>query len=184
MKRTRQHVAPTRRRTRSVTLAAYVLTGTLLWAVWNESAAPHILLQGGLLSWLALTLSSRVLLQSDYPSLFHLHPLTLIRYMTVLVIAIFQSGIHAIRILVTGRMHLGIIDLPTNIKDPFHGVMVANAITLTPGTVTVEFEKGRFKVIWIDCRTTDPQQASEQIKGRFERVFLPLKPFWNRGGTA
>lgn len=163
-------------RTRSKALAAYVLTGTLLWAIWNESIAWHTLLQGLGLSWLALTLSSRVLLQSDYPSLFHIHPLTLLRYVTVLVVAIFQSGIHAIRILVTGRMQLGMIDLPTTIKDPFHGVMVANAITLTPGTVTVEFEKGVFKVVWIDCRTTDVQQASERIKGRFERVFLRQAP--------
>lgn len=184
MKRTRQEGAFVPRRRRSLTLAAYVLVGTLLWAVWNESIALHTLLQGGVLSWLALTLSSRILLQSDYPSLFHLHPLTLLRYMAVLVVAIFQSGIHAIRILITGRMHLGVIDLPTNIKNPFHGVMVANAITLTPGTVTIEFEEGVFKVVWIDCRTSDRQKAGERIKGRFERVFLPGAYRQKTGGAT
>ena len=66
---------------------------------------------------------------------------------------------------------MGVVDLPTSITNPFHGVLVANANTLTPGTVTIDHSHGNFKGIWIACATTDPDEAAEMIKGSFERVF-------------
>ncbi len=153
--------------------AVCVLVGTLLWAAWNESLAPGMLVQGALVSFSALVITNRFLLKAPYQQVFRLHPFTLFRYVAVLVLAIFQSGIHAMAVTLTGRMDVRVIDLPTRLRNPFHGVLVANAITLTPGTVTVDHTEGRFKVIWIECLTTDPEVAGELIKGRFERVFMP-----------
>ena len=158
--------------TRTASFVAYLLVGTLLWAAWYESVSPHVLLMGALLTWLAIAVTSRDFLKADYPEAFAIRPLTLLRFVGVLILAIFESGIHAIRITLTGRMKLGVMDLPTAIENPFHGVLIANAITLTPGTVTIEHVQGRFKVVWIECLTDDPREAGDLIKGRFERVFL------------
>lgn len=158
--------------TRRATLAAYLLIGTFLWSVWNESLAPHTLVQGVGLTWLAIFLTSRYFLRADYSAVFTVNPLVFIRFVSVLLLAIFQSGMHAIYITLTGRMQLGVMDLPSDVTDPFHGVLIANAITLTPGTVTIEHVQGRYKVVWIECLTDDPREAGEMIKGRFERVFL------------
>ncbi len=157
-----------------------VLAGTLVWAVWNESFSATVLAQGVCLSALALLVTNRYLLKAPYQQVFRISPFTLARYVVVLVVAIFESGIHAIAITLTGRLNVGVIDLPTAIRNPFHGVLVANAITLTPGTVTIDYHDGSFKVIWIECLTADPEAAGELIKGRFERVFLPAA----RGGAA
>jgi multicomponent Na+:H+ antiporter subunit E len=67
---------------------------------------------------------------------------------------------------------VGVVNVPTEITDPFQGVLVANAITLTPGTVTIDHREGMFKVIWIDCDTNDPVVAADRIKASFERVFF------------
>lgn len=150
---------------------AYLAVGTFLWVVWNESIALQFILQGLLLTWLALTLTSRYFLRANYPQTFSIHPFTLARYVWVLIVAIFQSGIHAMYITLTGKIQIGVIDIPTDLRNPFHAILVANAITLTPGTVTIEHTQGSFKVVWIECLTDDPQKAGELIKGRFERVF-------------
>ena len=153
-------------------LAAIVIL-TVVWAVWMESFALWVLLQGALLSALALHITNRHLLGDAWQERFKLHPLTLLRFLGVLVVEIFRSGFHAMWVTVTGRIDVGVVDLPTRITDPLHGTLVANAITLTPGTVTVEYRPGSFKVVWIECATTDADEAAEMIKGRFERVFVP-----------
>ncbi len=159
--------------TKHGSLFVFVLIGTLFWAIWNESSAPKTLLTGAVLTWLSITITNRYLLKEQYQKLFRIHPLRLLRYLGVLILAIFESGIHAIYITLTGRIDVHIVDLPTALQNPFHGVLVANAITLTPGTVTIDHQNGSFKVIWIEAGTENLQEASEMIKGRFERVLEP-----------
>ena len=151
----------------------FVLIGTLFWAIWNESFRPATLITGTFLSWLSFALTNRYLLRSRYQEMFRIHPIRLLHYIGVLILAIFESGIHAIYITITGRIDVHIVDLPTQLRNPLHGVLVANAITLTPGTVTVDYQPGFFKVIWIERVTPDVQEAGKLIKARFENVFEP-----------
>ncbi len=146
---------------------------TLVWAIWNESYTPRTLLQGALFSWIALFVTNRYLLRAQYQRLFGTSPLRAVRYILVLLQEIYRSGVHAMHLTISGKIDVGVVDLPTAIENPFHAVLVANAITLTPGTVTIDYRPGSFKVIWIECATTDPDQAAEMIKGRFERVIMP-----------
>ena len=144
---------------------------TLVWAIWNESYTRATLVEGAVLSLGVLLLTNRYLLKARYQDLFRLHPLKILRYILVLIVEIFRSGIHAMYVTVTGRIDVGVVDLPTDITNPFCAVLIANAITLTPGTVTIDYHPGNFKVVWIECLTSDSDEAAEIIKGRFERVF-------------
>jgi len=152
-----------------------IITAVLafVWAVWKESHSLRTIVEGFLLSGLAIFVTNRYLLKARYEEVFRLNPLTALRYVVVLLGEIFRSGVHAMYVTLTGRINVGVVDLPTRITDPFRGVLVANAITLTPGTVTIDHKQGTFKVIWIECLTTDADEAAEMIKGSFERVFDP-----------
>lgn len=146
---------------------------TALWCAWSESIAPQTILTGAGFSVLALLLTSRFLLRDSYASRFLLPPSTVLRYLGVLFVEIFRSGVHAIAVTLTGRMNVGVVRIPTALRDPLHGTLVANAITLTPGTVTIDYHEGRFTVVWIEAREGDSREIADDIKGRFERVFLP-----------
>ena len=51
--------------------------------------------------------------------------------------------------------------------------MLANSITLTPGTITMDIDErdGQcwYYIHWIDVQETDRVQAGEAIKGRMEK---------------
>ena len=158
-----------------------VFVFTVVWCVWNESFATRTIIEGALFSALALFVTNRFLLKGSYYDIYAVNPLTLIRYAFVVLIAIFRSGFDAIRITLTGRLNVGIVDVPTEVTDPFRAVLIANSITLTPGTVTVEYSEGVFKVVWIDCVTHDPEEAGEMIKGSFENALL--RPIAEEGGA-
>jgi|GEM_PF-408872 len=145
---------------------------TAVWCIWSGAFTPLRLAEGFAFSAAALTITNRMFLTYSYQKRYTLPGFTILTYVLVLAVEIFRSGYHAIRITVKDRINVGVVDLPTEIDTPLHGALTASAITLTPGTVTIDYSPGKFKVIWIDCYTTDPQEAAEAIKGKYERVLL------------
>ena len=64
----------------------------------------------------------------------------------------------------------GIIKVKTSLKNEFAKTILANSITLTPGTLTVDVDGNDFYVHWINVSSNDPEVQKELILGRFERV--------------
>ena len=63
----------------------------------------------------------------------------------------------------------GIVKVKTNLKTPAAITMLANSITLTPGTLTINaLADGTLYVHWIFVKTEDPDEAARCIIGRFE----------------
>lgn len=145
-----------------------------VWCIWSESFHWTSWLQGAVLGGIALLITRSLFLNRPYLTHYRLPFGVLAHYVGAVFVEIFRSGFHAIRIMVTDRLNVGVVDIPTPIHNPLAGTLVATAITLTPGTVTIDYSPGRFKVIWIDCFTNDPTLAAQVIKGRYERVIRPL----------
>ncbi len=66
----------------------------------------------------------------------------------------------------------GIVKVKTTLKSDTALTFLANSITLTPGTMTVDIdpENGFLYIHWIDVKTEDVQKASELIVKVFEDV--------------
>lgn len=63
----------------------------------------------------------------------------------------------------------GIVKVKTKLKTPLGRAFLANSITLTPGTLTVEMKDEYFYIHWIDVTGTDIKSASEMIVAKFEK---------------
>lgn len=69
----------------------------------------------------------------------------------------------------------GIVAIRTNLKTPLARTLLANSITLTPGTITVETRDDVFYIHWISVADEDVEEATRKIVGKFEsylEVFL------------
>jgi len=66
----------------------------------------------------------------------------------------------------------GIVKVKTNLKSDTALTFLANSITLTPGTLTVDIDtdNGVLYVHWIDVKDKDTKAATEIIVGRFEKI--------------
>lgn len=65
----------------------------------------------------------------------------------------------------------GIVKTRTRLRSRAARTLLANSITLTPGTLTVDLlPDGVLYVHWLHVRATDPEQARERIVARFERI--------------
>ena len=69
----------------------------------------------------------------------------------------------------------GIVKVKTTLTNTTAKVALANSITLTPGTLSVEMtDDGYLYVHWIKVRTTDVEEATEMIIRKFEKVLKEI----------
>lgn len=75
----------------------------------------------------------------------------------------------ALRVLSPG-LHLkpGVVKIRTSLKSDIARVLLANSITLTPGTMTVELADDALYIHWIEVGADDPVEAARKIIGPFE----------------
>ena len=69
-------------------------------------------------------------------------------------------------------IHPGIVKVKTSLKSDTGLTFLANSITLTPGTLSVDIdrEKGYIYVHWIEVRSKDVEGATKCIVERFEKI--------------
>lgn len=64
----------------------------------------------------------------------------------------------------------GIVKVKTRLKSPIGRMILANSITLTPGTLTIDMKDDELYIHWIDVETLDAEEASRKILGKFEKL--------------
>jgi len=68
----------------------------------------------------------------------------------------------------------GIVRVKTRIKSEMGKTFLANSITLTPGTLTVDLKDDTLYIHWIKVRSQNLEKATEIIIGRFEPILLKI----------
>jgi len=63
----------------------------------------------------------------------------------------------------------GIVVIKTTLKQDIAKMMLANAITLTPGTFTLDIIEDTLLIHWINVKTEDVEKATRMIGERFEK---------------
>jgi len=63
----------------------------------------------------------------------------------------------------------GVVMINTDLKSDSGKLALANSITLTPGTLTMDVEGDKLLIHWINVKTSDTKEATKIIGNRFER---------------
>ena len=94
----------------------------------------------------------------------------LLAYIPVFAYMCLKSNIDvALRVLSPGlQIKPGIVKIRTTLKSEIARVFLANSITLTPGTMTVEMKDDVLYIHWIEVGSNDPIEAGRAIIGPFE----------------
>ena len=63
----------------------------------------------------------------------------------------------------------GIVKVKLTLKSNFARTMLANSITMTPGTIAVDIVGDELFVHWIYVSSENPEEYGKLISGRFEK---------------
>lgn len=69
-----------------------------------------------------------------------------------------------------GKAKSRLVSINTSLKKPEHIAILANSITLTPGTITVDVSENDLLVLWFNPQSTDSEESGEIIKGSLENI--------------
>ncbi|OPL07862.1 MAG: cation:proton antiporter [delta proteobacterium ML8_F1] len=64
----------------------------------------------------------------------------------------------------------GFVKIPTGIKGDYGRLALANSITLTPGTLSVDGDENHLYVHWIDVMGESQKERGELVSGPFEDI--------------
>ncbi|EXJ15251.1 Na+/H+ antiporter subunit E [Imhoffiella purpurea] len=140
----------------------------IIWVGLTNSADPQELVAGLLVSavivWLTIPAAASDALSRPW------NPLALLAYMPVFLKNLVLANIDVARRVLSPSLPInpGIVRIKTRLERPYQRLILANSITLTPGTVTLDMDGDEMYVHWIDVRESDPERAGAVIKDAME----------------
>ena len=148
----------------------FVLLFTILWIIMTESLSPWSILAGFAFSVLCVIFCYKML---PFEKIADINLWRLFLYSIYLIGQLYLAGLSAIRLVILGAK-ADIVEINTEIENDFLRVVLANSITITPGTLTLELQDDELTVLWLRKKTSggyeDHEDPDETIKGGLERM--------------
>ena len=160
--------APTIGRIRSA--GALFVSLMLFWIMLNGSLASDVLIVGAVASVVIAAL------HRDGLSIFaeaRFTPAAIVAtfgYIGFFLKELVKSNLHIAAVVLDPALPVrpGIVRVHTRLRSRTGRLLLANSITLTPGTLTVEMEDEWFYVHWVTMEAADQEEATRQIVAGFE----------------
>lgn len=145
----------------------------ILFAVWvmlTDFSSQEMIFGGATALLIVFLFHSRLAVLGDVK----LNPRSLVymvMYLFVFMWELLKSNIDVALRVISPKLPInpGIVKVKTRLKSPLGRAFLANSITLTPGTLTVEMKDEYFYIHWIDVTSDDIEGATESIVSNFEK---------------
>ena len=149
----------------SVFFATLVLWVLLTWQEISEQG--YVPLAVGVVTALVVSTASRNL----FPAV-SLHPKRVgyfLVYIPAFLWEVIKSNLDVAYRVLHPKMPInpGIVRIPVMFKSDYGKTILANSITLTPGTLTLDVKDQNFYIHWLNIKAYKPEEAAEMIIGRF-----------------
>ena len=98
-------------------------------------------------------------------------PLYILAYLGMFMVALVRANLDLAYRVISPSLPINpeLVEIKTSLKSPLGKLLLANTITLTPGTLTVDVIGDTLLVHWVYCPPgTDRQQATQKIAASFE----------------
>jgi len=148
----------------------------LVWIMFTTTFASHEILAGVITTGIISLLSIRLFTCCNIDILSPVKLFWMVWYLIVFLIALVKANLDVARRVVSPKLPInpGIVKFKTNLKTNYSKMVLANSITLTPGTLSIDIVDDTFYIHWIDVKTTDPEKAFTEIAESFEKILLKI----------
>lgn len=125
------------------------------WLVLASTLAIESVIIGIVVSILVIAYTKDLLFDDDETSLYKLSGIIrLVHFVWILIIEVINANISVVKIVLNPSLPISprfvVVPVPENLKRDFNKVLYANAITLTPGTLTVDILEEGYLIHAID----------------------------------
>ncbi len=142
-----------------------------VWMLLNNSFTPAIWISGVAVSFIVGLVFCR---NCDVFTDIRLSPKAIIYtfiYLLVFLKELIKSNLDVARRVLSPALPInpGIVEVETRLKSRMGRLILADSITLTPGTFTVDIRDDKLYIHWIDVKSDDIEKATNEIVRKFEK---------------
>ncbi len=143
----------------------------LFWILLNGSIAPEVLGVGAIVALVIMQFSRGGM---TFLTGFRYTPEAVratLLYLLFFFKELMKANLRLAKIVLSPSLPInpGFVKVRTKLKSPMGRLLLANSITLTPGTLTVEMEGEWLYVHWVTMDASDIDGATDEIVAGFER---------------
>ena len=91
-------------------------------------------------------------------------------YILVIIYKMYIASFEVLFSVLRGDINPRVVHFRTRLKSDLARVVLANSITLTPGTIAMHLDDDHLIVHWLNAKTRHSKYAGELIKGQFEKL--------------
>jgi len=159
---------------RVIITAVYLIVG---WILFTGTFSLFSIFLGIIFSFFIATLTYSIFIEKQEAARRDLIPRVyfIFIYLVILICKIYIASFKMVPAVIVGNINPRIVHFRTRLSSKFARVILANSITLTPGTLTLDLDEDHLVVHWVDAKTTHSHYAGRLIKGHFESW---LKRIW------
>ncbi len=152
-------------------MIVFFLSAFALWLLLTQNLQPLSVGAGLVVSLLATFLFGRRFATEQVKFLQPKRYWGFLKYLISLIYHMVLANIDvSYRVLHPARpINPGIVRIKTQLKTDVARTFLANSITLTPGTLTVEISGDTLYIHWIDVKSQDELEAKKKIVRNFEK---------------
>jgi len=150
---------------------AFIVWVLVTWPFMDGRVDLQIVVAGLIASFLAAILFHEILPKEHHVFISPVRVFWLLVYVPVFLYYVLRANLDVVYRALHPAMPIrpGIVKIKTNLKTDSAITALANSITLTPGTLTVDLtEDGFLYIHWINVKSEDVEQATQIISQQFE----------------
>jgi len=150
---------------------AFIIWILLTWPFVDGKIDGQVVVAGLIASVIVAVMFHEILPKEHHVFISPVRIFWFLVYMPVFFYYVFKANLDVVYRALHPKMPIkpGIVKIKTNLKTESGITALANSITLTPGTLTVDLtDDGFLYVHWIYVRSDDIEQATKYIAQRFE----------------
>jgi len=143
-----------------------VMLLTAVWVILVEKFTLPLLAIGVAISSCSLYLYHRFL---PLPRITNINLLRLTIYPFYLIRELYLSAFSAIKLIIAGA-DVDVIEVKTKISNHFLQTMLANSVTLTPGTISLELKNDKITVLLLKRKTENHEEAQKSGEAAIRKL--------------
>ncbi|MDA3832983.1 MAG: Na+/H+ antiporter subunit E [Spirochaetales bacterium] len=143
----------------------------IIWLLFTASFKPFSLIAGLGGSLLIAAMTYDVFIAKHQANIGYIlpQPFFLLIYFFIIIFFLYQSSIAMLIAVIKGKANPRIVHFRTRLRSDLARMLLANSITLTPGTITLDLNDDHLTVHWFFSNTSHTKAAGKTIKGRLEK---------------
>jgi len=160
-------------------MSKFIFTFIVLFSLWigfTSSFHPQEIIAGTIVSIIITTFAYKSFSDTALSFFQPKRVFNIVKYLIVFVFALIKSNFDVARRVISPSLPInpGIVKYKTKLKTDIAKVVLANSITLTPGTLTVDIVNDTLHIHWLDVKSHNPDVIFKEIGEQFESILMEI----------